>query len=239
MLGLRRATMPRQMSIRAAVCNLLAVCAMIAGLLPLSSSAQSSMPTGERPIRIVAFGDSLTAGFQLRPADAFPAQLDKALKAKGYAVDVINAGVSGDTTAAGLERFDWAVPDGIDAAIVELGANDALRGIDPGETRKNLDTILSRLKAKDMSVLVAGMRAPRNWGDDYVRRFDPIFADLAKAHGTLVYPFFLDGVALQASLNLGDGLHPNAEGVAVIVQRILPQVETLIREVKAKRQAKG
>lgn len=239
MLGLRCATMPRQMSIRPAVCNLLAVCAMIASLLPLSSSAQSSLPTGERPIRIVAFGDSLTAGFQLRPADAFPAQLDKALKAKGYAVEVINAGVSGDTAAAGLERFDWAVPDGVDAAIVELGANDALRGIDPGETRKNLDAILSRLKTKDISVLVAGMSAPRNWGDDYVRRFDPIFADLAKAHGALLYPFFLDGVALQTSLNLGDGLHPNAEGVAVIVQRILPQVEALIREVRAKRQARG
>lgn len=212
---------------------------MIAGLLPHSSSAQGISPSGERPIRIVAYGDSLTAGFQLRPGDAFPAQLDKALKAKGYTVDVINAGVSGDTTAAGLERFDWAVPDGIDAAIVELGANDALRGIDPGETRKNLGTILARLKAKDISVLVAGISAPRNWGDDYVRRFDPIFADLAKAHGALLYPFFLDGVALQPNLNLGDGLHPNAEGVAVIVQRILPQIEALIREVRAKRQAKG
>src|SRR5690606_14718247 len=127
------------------------------------------------PIRIVAFGDSLTAEYGLPPGEAFPAQLEKALQEKGLAIEVINAGVSGDTTAAGLQRFDWAFPDDADAAIVALGANDALRGIDPAETRRNLDEILTRLDARGVPVLIAGMRAPRNWGDDYVMRFDAIF----------------------------------------------------------------
>ncbi len=187
-----------------------------------------------KPIRIVAYGDSLTAGYGLAPGDAFPVLLEKALKAKGHNVEVINAGVSGDTTAAGLERFDWAVPDGVDAAIVELGANDGLRGLPPAGARSNLDAILTKLKAKRIQVLVAGIPAPRNWGDAYVKAFDPMFAELAAKHGTLLYPFFLDGVALNSALSLPDGLHPNTKGVGIVVERILPKVEELIARVKSK-----
>lgn len=193
----------------------------------------STVAAAERTIRLVAFGDSLTAGFGLPQNAAFPVQLEKALKAKGHQVEVINAGVSGDTTAAALDRLDWSVPDQVDAAIVELGANDALRGLDPARARANLDEIVKRFKAKGAEVLIAGMVAPRNWGDAYVKAFDPIFADLAKAHGTLLYPFFLDGVAMRPDLNLGDGLHPTEAGVAEIVKRILPTVEELIAKVRA------
>jgi acyl-CoA thioesterase-1 len=188
------------------------------------------------PIRIVAFGDSLTAGYGLKPGEAFPAQLEKALRDKGHAVEVINAGVSGDTTAAGLQRFDWAFPEDADAAIVELGANDALRGIKPAETRQNLDEILTRLKARGIPVLIAGMKAPRNWGDDYVRKFDAIFPELAEKHDALLYPFFLEPVAMRPDLNLDDGMHPNGRGVAAIVEDILPEVEKLIARVEAKRE---
>ena len=198
-------------------------------------SMTPSLAQQQPPIRIVAFGDSLTAGFNLAAAEAFPAKLQAALAAKGHAVEVINAGVSGDTTSAALERFDWAVPDGIDAAIVELGANDALRGQPPEQARANLDKIVSRLRQKGAEVLIAGIPAPRNWGDAYVRAFDPIFADLARKYDALLYPFFLDGVAMKPELSLPDGLHPNGRGVSVIVERILPQVEALIARVKAKR----
>ena len=208
------------------------------GALMATALAQNP-PRNAAPIRIVAFGDSLTAGYNLSPADAFPAQLERALAAKGARVEVINAGVSGDTTSAALERFDWAVPDGTDAAIVELGANDGLRGQPPEQARRNLDTIVSRLRAKGIEVLIAGMQAPRNWGEAYARAFDPMFADLATAHGALLYPFFLDGVALKPELSLPDGLHPNARGVAVIVERILPTVEELIARAKVRRLANG
>jgi acyl-CoA thioesterase-1 len=190
----------------------------------------------QEPIRIVALGDSLTAGFMLPTAQSFPAQLERALRAKGYNVEIVNAGVSGDTTAAALERLEWAVPDRIDAAIVELGANDALRGLDPRLTRRNLDAIVGRLKAKGAEVLVTGMLAPRNWGEGYVRQFEAIFPDLAEAHGALLYPFFLDGVALRQHLNMDDGIHPNSQGVAEIIARILPSVEELIRRSTAKRE---
>ncbi|HEX2840775.1 arylesterase [Hyphomicrobium sp.] len=189
------------------------------------------------PIRIVALGDSLTAGYMLKPDGAFPVQLAAALKAKGYSVDVSNAGVSGDTTAAGLERFDWAIPEGTEAVIVELGANDALRGIDPDETRGNLDTILAKLRGRNIVVLIAGMEAPKNWGKEYETRFAAIFSDLAEKHGALLYPFFLDGVALDAKLNLPDGMHPTEEGIGVIVARILPKVEELITRVRERRSA--
>lgn len=187
------------------------------------------------PIRIVAFGDSLTAGYGLKPSEAFPAQLERALKAKGYKIEVINAGVSGDTTAAGLQRFDWAFPDNADAAIVALGANDALRGINPDEARRNLDEILNRLDARGIPVLIAGMRSPRNWGDDYVRKFDAIFPELAEKHKALLYPFLIEKVVLRPDLNLDDGMHPNAKGVAAVVEDILPEVEKLIGRVEAKR----
>lgn len=180
------------------------------------------------PVRIVALGDSLTAGFGLSQADAFPAQLERALRAKGLDVTVSNAGVSGDTSGDGLRRLDWSVPPGTDAVILELGANDALRGIDPTLTRQALDQILSRLKARKIKVLLAGMKAPDNWGAEYATRFDAIFPDLASKYSAALYPFFLDGIVGQASLNQGDGLHPLATGVSEIVKQILPAVETLV-----------
>ena len=200
-----------------------------------ASSSHAATPT--RPIRIVAYGDSLTAGYGLKPSEAFPAQLEKTLKAQGLSVEIINAGVSGDTTSAALDRYDWAIPDGIDAVIVELGANDALRGQPPEQARRNLDTILTRLSKSGVAVLLAGIPAPTNWGEAYVKAFDPMFADLAKKHGALLYPFFLDGVALKPDLSLPDGLHPNAKGVAVIVERIGPKVAELLERVAAKRKA--
>jgi acyl-CoA thioesterase-1 len=187
------------------------------------------------PVKLVAFGDSLTAGYLLKPDESFPAQLAKALTAKGYAVDVTNAGVSGDTTAAGLERFDWAIPEGTEAVILELGANDALRGQSPADAKANLDTIITKLKERNIAVLLTGMLAPTNWGPDYARDFDGMFRELAEKHGLILYPFFLEGVALDKSLNLDDGLHPNGKGVAKIVQNILPQVEDLLRQVETRR----
>lgn len=193
----------------------------------------------EAPVKLVAFGDSLTAGYRLQPSEAFPVQLQAALKAKGHNVEIANAGVSGDTASSGLERFDWAVPDGTEGVILELGANDALRGIDPQQTRKSLDAILLKLKARNIDVLLAGMAAPRNWGEAYRKDFDPIYPELARTHGALLYPFFLDGVAMDAKLNLDDGMHPTAGGIAKIVERILPKVEELIARVQARRAAKS
>lgn len=187
-----------------------------------------------REIRIVALGDSLTAGYQLPPGDAFPVKLQAALRARGHAVSVENAGVSGDTSTGGLERLDWAVGDDVDAVILELGANDALRGIDPGVTRRALDEILTRLKARNIPVLVAGMLAPPNLGHAYGEAFGRIFPELAEKHGTLLYPFFLDGVAATAGLNLADGMHPNARGVDVIVERIVPKAEELLLRARAR-----
>lgn len=201
----------------------------------LSAQAAALDSSDAAPIRIVAFGDSLTAGYRLKPSEAFPVQLAAALKAKGYNVEVANAGVSGDTTAAGLARLDWSVPDGTEAVILELGANDALRGIAPNVTRTNLDAIVKKLRERKIEVLVAGMKAPKNFGDDYERQFEPIFVDLAEQYGALRYPFFLDGVVLDTKLNLDDGMHPTGEGVGVIVSRILPTVEQLIERVRAKR----
>ena len=211
-----------------------AVAMFCLALMPISSvfAGASSANSG---IRIVAFGDSLTAGFGLRPGQAFPDVLQIALKARGHTVEVVNAGVSGDTTAAGLARLDWAVGADADAVIVELGANDALRGQPPKETRANLDRILTRLGARGLPVLLAGMRSPENWGSDYRDAFNAVYADLAAKHGALLYPFFLDGVATDPKLNLDDGLHPNAHGIAIIVERIVPKVEELIARVHNKR----
>jgi acyl-CoA thioesterase-1 len=192
-------------------------------------------------VRIAVFGDSLSAGFQLKATESFPAQLERGLKARGHAVEVIDASVSGDTTASGLERLRWSLPERVDAVILELGANDALRGLDPGRARANLDKMISTIKAGGAEVLLAGMVAPRNLGEDYRKAFDPIYGDLARKHGVLLYPFFLDGVALDARLNLADGIHPNGQGVAEITRRILPTVEQLIERVRARqaRSAKG
>src|SRR6185312_2145717 len=189
----------------------------------------------DKPVRIVAFGDSLTAGLGLPAQEAFPAKLQAALKAKGLAANVVNAGVSGDTASAGLERLEWSVPDGTDGIILELGANDALRGLDPALTQKALNEILDKLAARRIPVLLAGMKAPRNLGSDYTARFDAIYPALASTHPVVFYPFFLEGVATDPHLNQGDGLHPNAPGVDVIVARILPQVEELIARAQAAR----
>jgi len=190
-------------------------------------------PPGQ-PLRIVVLGDSLVAGFGIKPSEAFPAQLERALKERGHAVEVINAGVSGDTTAGGLERLRWAVPEHTGAVILELGANDALRGLDPGRAKANLDKIITTLKASGAEVLLAGMLAPRNLGVTYTRAFDAIYPELAAKHGLILYPFFLEGVAMSTKLNLDDGLHPNSRGVAEITKSILPSVEQLIERVRAK-----
>jgi acyl-CoA thioesterase-1 len=210
-------------------------------LVNLVWTALGSAATADpaRPVRIVALGDSLTAGYMLQPGEAFPTRLAAALEAKGHAVEVINAGVSGDTTSAGLERLDWAIPEGTDAVILELGANDALRGIDPAIVRAKLERIIVALKAKGIPVLLAGMKAPRNWGEGYTAKFDAIYPELAEKHGLLLYPFFLDGVAMDAALNLGDGLHPNPRGVDKIVAGILPHVQELIARVKERRLTAG
>jgi len=210
---------------------MLAVAAAVAAMALVSAAAQPASPG--RPVKIVALGDSLTAGLGL-PADAtFPVRLQRALAGKGIAAEVVNAGVSGDTSADGLARLDWSVPDGTDAVILELGANDALRGLDPARARANLNEILRRLAGRHIPVLLAGMRAPPNMGADYAKAFDSIYPDLAAAYGTAFYPFFLDGVAAERGLNQGDGLHPTAAGVDVIVAKILPKVEELVAHASA------
>jgi acyl-CoA thioesterase-1 len=179
------------------------------------------------PIKILALGDSVMQGFGLPPGTEIPVVLQAKLKAAGIDATIINAGVSGDTSAGGLSRLDWSLADHPDAAIVELGSNDALRGIAPAETEKNLSAILAELKAAHVPVLLVGMMAPRNLGPEYAKAFDPIYPKLAKQYGTLLYPFLLDGVALNPKLNQADGIHPNPAGVKIIVDRLLPYVKKL------------
>ncbi len=186
-------------------------------------------------IVIVAFGDSLTAGYLLPPDKSFPAQLEKALKARGHNVRINNAGVSGDTSLEGLQRVDWTLAEKADAVILQFGGNDALRGFDPKVTERSLDQILEKLQARGLDVLIAGMEAPRNMGRDYADAFRAIFPRLQAKYGVLLYPFFLEGVALKPELNLADGIHPKPEGVAIIVQNIMPQVEALIARIKARK----
>jgi len=183
----------------------------------------------ERPIRIVVLGDSLAAGFGLAAPDALPAKLEHALKARGIAVAIENAGVSGDTPAGGLARLDWSVGEGTDAVILELGANDALRGSDPKATRTALEAIIRRLKERRIAVLLAGMLAPRNLGPDYAKVFDPIYPELAAAHDLVFYPFIVEGVAGDAALNQADGIHPTAEGYAVVVDGLWPYLVPLLQ----------
>jgi acyl-CoA thioesterase-1 len=205
-------------------------------LLLLAASAAQAAPT-DQSVRIVVFGDSLVAGYQLKSSDAFPAQLERALKARGQAVEVINAGVSGDTTAAGLDRLKWSMPEHADAVILELGANDALRGLDPQRAKANLDKIITMIKATGADVLLAGMLAPPNMGITYTQAFNGIYKDLADKHGLLLYPFFLDGIALEERYSLSDGMHPNSKGVAEITARMLPSVEQLIQRVRTRQAA--
>ena len=214
---------------------LVQVFALVVAALALAVPLAGPAAGADRPVRIVALGDSLTAGLGLPANAAFPARLEQALNAKGMAVEISNAGVSGDTASAGLARLDWSVPEGTDAVIIELGANDTLRGTDPKVTREALEGIVGRLRERRIEVLLAGMRAAPNLGPDYGRDFDAIYPDLATRNDLLFYPFFLDGVATDAKLNQRDGLHPTAAGVDAIVARILPKAEALVARVRDKR----
>jgi len=209
----------------------LAIVFMTAG----TASAQTSASRPTKPVKMVVLGDSLSAGLGLSAASAFPARLQKSLKINGIDVDMINAGVSGDTSSGGRDRLDWSVPPGTDAVILELGANDALRGTDPKVTRAALTDILTQLKARGVAVLLCGMVAPPNYGTDYASRFNAIYPDLAKSFGVPLYPFFLEGVAADARLNQADGMHPTAEGVDVIVKNILPTVQALVGAISRQR----
>jgi acyl-CoA thioesterase I len=193
----------------------------------------SSAGAQDRAINLVGFGDSLMAGYQLAPNESYTAQLEAALKAKGQNVTITNAGVSGDTTSGGLSRIDWSVPDGTDGVILELGANDALRGIAPEQSEKNLNSMLSRLKERQIPVLLVGILAPPNMGGDYAEKFNPIYERLSKKYSAPLYPFFLDGVATVKGMQLEDGMHPNAKGVAVMVERSLPLVEAFLGEISS------
>lgn len=197
------------------------------------AGAGATTPAGD-VTKIVVLGDSLTAGYGLAPGESFPDQLKAALEARGHAVNIVDAGVSGDTASGGLARLEWSVPPDADAVIVELGANDALRGIDPAVTRNALEEIVVRLKARGQTVLLAGMQAPPNMGDRYADQFNPIYGQIAEKHQVDFYPFFLDGVAGNLGLNQPDGIHPTAEGIAIIVRKILPHVESLVRSEPAK-----
>jgi acyl-CoA thioesterase I len=196
-------------------------------LLPLLLWAAPALAA---PIKILAFGDSLTAGLGVMPEQAFPARLQARLATEGIAAQVLNAGVSGDTTADGVARLDWALADRPDIVLVELGANDALRGIDPKLTRANLDKILTRFQASGAKVMLLGMLAPANWGREYQQEFAAIYPDLATQHNVPLYPFFLDGVATDPTLNQPDGLHPNAKGAEIIADKIAPLVARLVQE---------
>ncbi|MDP9136593.1 MAG: arylesterase [Pseudomonadota bacterium] len=191
------------------------------------------VPARAETVRLMALGDSLTAGLGVEPQEAFPVKLEAALRAKGFDVAVENAGVSGDTTKGALSRLDWAVDADVDAVIVELGANDALRGVDPVETHASLAAIVGKLRQRGIAVLIAGMKAPPNLGRSYGERFDEIFPRVAAQSGVPLYPFFLEGVAAEPQLNQADGMHPNASGVEEIVRRILPTVEKLLRSLRA------
>ncbi len=188
------------------------------------ASLTFAVAASARTISLVGFGDSLMAGYQLPPGDGFPEKLQAALKAKGVDISIANAGVSGDTTTGGLARIDWSIPDGTDGVILELGANDALRGIPPQESEKNLDQMIARLKERGIAVLLVGMLAPPNMGGDYAAQFNSIYQKLAQKHGVALYPFFLDGVALDAGLKLDDGMHPNSRGIDVMVEKMEPAI---------------
>ena len=202
--------------------------ATVAVLLMIAAAAATAFAAGGTT-RILVLGDSLTAGYGLAAADAFPVRLEAALRARGHAVTVIDAGVSGDTTAGGRARLGWALAENPQIVIVELGGNDALRGLEPRVTYANLDAIVSRLKARGIRVLLTGMVAPPNLGREYGAAFNAVFSRVAARHGIALYRFFLDGVAARPELNLADGIHPNRQGIATIVDRITPSVVGLLK----------
>jgi acyl-CoA thioesterase I len=204
-------------------------------MFALMTVANPAWAEAAKPIKLVVLGDSLSAGLGLPAQEAFPAKLKKSLQDKGIVIDMTNAGVSGDTASGGRDRLDWSVPDGTDGVIIELGANDALRGIDPDLTRTALTEIVQRLKARKIAVMLCGMLAPPNYGADYAARFNSIYPDLAKKFGVPLYPFFLEGVAADAKLNQADGIHPTAPGVDIIVKNILPTVEAFLGTISEQR----
>lgn len=215
----------------ARICKLAAILALLLAIVATAPAHADSS------IRIVALGDSLSAGYMLPPGKGFPEQLQKALREKGIEdVEIENAGVSGDTSSGGLARLDWAVGENTDGVILELGANDALRGIDPAITRKNLETIITRLQARGIVVLLAGMYAPPNLGREYGDAFNSLYPELAERYQLVFYPFFLDGVAADPDLNLGDGMHPNEAGVLVMIDHIMPKIDKLISDIRARKQ---
>ena len=211
------------------------IAVLMLALMTMAIAAPAQAQPPAKPIRLVVLGDSLSAGFGLAAQEAFPQKLKKALQTKGIEIDIINAGVSGDTTSGGRDRLDWSVPEGTDGVIVELGANDALRGIDPDLTRAALTDIIQRLKARKIAVMLCGMLAPPNYGADYAARFNSIYPELAKKFDVPLYPFFLEGVAADAKLNQADGIHPTAAGIDIIVGRIMPAVEAFIGTIAEQR----
>lgn len=211
----------------------LIIAAVNLAAVSLSAPGRATVPTG--PLRIVAIGDSLMAGYGLAPSEALPNVLQRLLGSEGQGVEVQNAGVSGDTTAGGLARLDWAVPDGTDAVILGLGANDMLMGLAPTRASANLEAIIGRLQGRNIAVLLLGMRASRSLGDDYADAFDRVYPAIAEKHGVLFYPFLLAGVALDPRLNQPDGIHPTAAGVRVIAERMLPTVEQLVAQARERR----
>jgi acyl-CoA thioesterase I len=218
--------------LHAAVCSVALVVGLMVASAPAQTPVKRSDEAAAKPVKIVALGDSLTAGLGLPLREGFVSRLQAALDAKSLAAEVVNAGVSGDTASDALARLDWSVPEGTDAVILEIGANDMLRGIKPQVTRAAVDTILQRLAQRHIAVLLCGMRAAPNLGTDYAAAFESIYPDLAAKYGVPLYPFFLDGVAADLGRLQPDGLHPNAAGVAVMVAGILPKVEQLMALVR-------
>jgi acyl-CoA thioesterase-1 len=211
------------------------IAVLMLALMTIATTPSSQAQPAAKPVKLVVLGDSLSAGLGLPAQEAFPAKLQKALQAKGIDVDMINAGVSGDTSSGGRDRLDWSVAEGTEGVIVELGANDALRGIDPDLTRSALTDIVAKLKARKIPVMLCGMMAPPNYGADYAARFNSIYPDLAKQFDVPLYPFFLDGVAADAKLNQADGIHPTAAGVDIIVNNMMPTVEAFLRTINEQR----
>jgi acyl-CoA thioesterase I len=219
---------PGEYGNRRAFLQLALAAALLAGAV--TRPALSAMKEA-RPLKIIAFGDSLVAGFGLPARDAFPAVLEKVLRAEGYDVTIVNAGVSGDTASGGLSRLDWAIGNGADGVILELGANDMLRGVDPEVTKAALDAILAKLKEYGIKVLIAGMKSSPSFGPDYKARFEAIYPALSRKYEAPLYPFFLDGVAGDSTLEQKDGLHPNSAGIERIVNNILPAVRTFLDQL--------
>ncbi|OCW58963.1 arylesterase [Hoeflea olei] len=197
-------------------------------------AAGAAQAVAQTPVKIVGFGDSLMAGYNLEAGEGFPARLEAALRARGHDVTIADAGVSGDTTSGGLARLDWSIPEGTDGVILELGANDALRGLPPETTRQNLEAMIVRLQERGIAVLLAGMLAPPNLGADYEAAFNAIYPDLAAKYGLLHYPFFLDGVTGDAAMVLDDGMHPNAKGINKMVDGMLPLAEEFVTAIEAR-----